>query len=315
MANVAPLGLAAALTAVLVVTGCAFGGGTPAGTPDVLLPPAPTTSPAALAASSTPAPTPDSQEPVDPPSMTPVDLPILMYHHVAPSAPSGRLQFNLTVTTADFCRQLDYLKASGYTAITLSDLFAALYRGVPLPQRPVVLTFDDGYADAFTDALPLLQRYGFRGAFAIVTGFVGGSGYLTWDQIKAMDTAGMEFAAHTVTHIDLNTAADDTARQELSDSRRALEERLGKPPQFFVYPSGEPFRSGPPERQQAVIALLREAGYAGALLAGPPSLTQDPQRPYELNRVRVYGGETLAEFAISVGGPAPSDAAAAACPP
>jgi len=272
-----------ALTVLLVGVGCISGAASPTNVTVVLLP--------------TPMP-------------TPVKVPILMYHHVAPTAPSDQMQFNLTVTTADFCQQLDYLKSSGYATLTLANLFDILYRGAPLPGKPIILTFDDGYADAFTDAFPLLQAYRFKGTFAVVTGFVEKPGYLTWDQIRTMAAAGMEFAAHTVTHIDLNTSSDDTVKQQLKASKQSLEERLGKPVDFFVYPSGEPFRSGSKGRQQAVIVLLREAGYVGALLAGPYSLTQDPQHPFELNRVRVSGGESLAGFAASIGGPAPASTAA-----
>jgi len=219
-----------------------------------------------------------------------------MYHHVSSTVPADPLQFGLTVTTADFGQQLDYLRSHGYTSITLADLFDAMYHNGPLPPKPVILTFDDGYEDAFTDAFPLLQERGFKGTFAIVTGFVGSPGYLTWEQIKAMAGAGMEFASHTVNHIDLNIASEETIRDELASSKRTLEEQLRRPVDFFVYPSGEPFRSGSEARQQAVIGLLGETGYVGALLAGPSSKVQDPKLPYQLNRLRISGGESLETF-------------------
>ena len=257
---------------------------------------------------------PASATPAGAPVTTPFDLPILMYHHVSSVPPLDQLGFNLTVTTGDFTRQLDYLKCAGYSTVTLAQLFDYLRGGAPLPPKPIILTFDDGYADGFTDAFPLLSDGGFKGSFAIVTGFVGGGDlYMSWDQIEAMAAAGMEIVSHTVSHIDLNTSDDATDRQQIADSKRALEEHLRPPVDFFVYPSGEPFRSGTAERQQSVVAMLREAGYEGALLAGPSSTTQDPGRPYELNRVRVSGGNDLYTFAGSIGGPSP-DAVAAPCP-
>ena len=220
-----------------------------------------------------------------------------MYHHISSTVTSDPSQFVLTVTTADFGQQLDYLRAHGYTSITLSDLFHSMYNGVPLPEKPVILTFDDGYEDTFTDAFTLLRKRGFKGTFSIITGFVESPGYLTWEQIRTMAAAGMEFASHTVNHVDLNIASEETIRNELESSKRTLEKQLGGPVDFFVYPSGEPFRSGSQARQQLVISLLAKAGYIGALLAGPSSKVQDPQRPYQLNRVRISGGESLQTFA------------------
>ena len=219
-----------------------------------------------------------------------------MYHHISPTAPSDPSQSQLTVTTADFRRQLEHLRAQGYTSISLTELFDAAYNNAPLPPKPVILTFDDGYDDAFTYAFPLLQEYGFKGTFAVITGQVGKLWYLNWEQIKTMAAAGMEFASHTVNHADLRTILDDAIGNELKNSKRALEEQLGKPVSFFVYPFGEPFRSGSQVRQQAVLSLLRESGYLGALLAGASLTVQDFRQPYTLNRVRVSGGDSLQIF-------------------
>ena len=78
--------------------------------------------------------------------------------------------------------------------MTLQQLFDGIYTGAPLPSKPVVLTFDDGYSDAFTDAFPLLRKYSFGGSFAIVTGFVGQPGYVNWDQVKQMAGSQMEIS-------------------------------------------------------------------------------------------------------------------------
>lgn len=241
------------------------------------------------------------------PAMTaPIEVPILMYHHVAPVAPDDEFEARLTVLTADFDAQLAYLRCAGYTGITVAQLVDAMRGAARLPQHPVILTFDDGYGDAYTEAFPLLRRYGFVGSFAIVTGFVGqGDGaYVSWDQLRQMADAGMEILSHTVSHIDLGTSDDETDRREMAESKAELEAHIGRPVRFFVYPSGEPFRSGTPERQEQVVAMLKEAGYEGALLAGPNRLTQDPSAPFALNRVRVVGGEGVDAFAGSIGGPA-----------
>lgn len=299
---------AAAVVALAVVAAaCGRGGEDPRATlPPVLTGPGPSGAAAAatgvtagMAASPTPAPR-------GTPVTAPIELPIFMYHHVAAAAPAGEFEARLTVLTADFDAELAYLKCAGYTGITLAQLFDAIGGGVALPQKPVILTFDDGYSDAYTDAFPLLQQYGFPGAFSIITSAVGGGdgAYMTWDELKTMADAGMEITSHTVSHPDLGTSDDATVRDELASSKAALEQRLGRPVRFLVYPSGEPFRSGAVERQQQVVSMLKQAGYDGALLAGPDSLTQDPAAPFALNRVRVSGGEDVATFAASIGGPA-----------
>src|SRR5437667_8947606 len=114
----------------------------------------------------------------------------------------------------------------------------------------------------------------------------------------------MEMMPHAVDHADLVKSQDAVVRNELLTSDRAAEEALGKAVPFVVYPSGEPFFRGSPERQQQVVAMVREAGYSGAL-AVKNALTQDPNTPYALNRIRVSGGVDIRKFAENMGGPLP----------
>src|SRR5947199_8408908 len=102
----------------------------------------------------------------------------------------------------------------------------------------------------------------------------------------------MDQQYHTVNHSSRNRSPDSVVRNELLTSKRALEEALGKPVPFLVYPSGEPFFRGSPERQQQVVAMVREAGYRGAL-AGRNMLARDPAAPDALNRLPVSGGSDL----------------------
>lgn len=259
-------------------------------------------SPPVSTATTQPSPAGDGQ-----PLTAPFELPILMYHHISSAPAADELTAGLTVTDEDFGRQLAYLKCAGYTSITLAQLFQAIDGTTPLPAKGIILTFDDGYDDAYTDAFPALKDAGFTGSFAIITGFVEGGGpYATWAQLRKMRDAGMEITSHSATHIDLGAADDFSLHQQLYDSRAALAQRLGQDTPFLVYPAGEPFRSGSTARQQRVVAALREAGYRGALLAGPDSTMQDPATPFALSRVRVSGGEGLATFAASMGGPDPA---------
>jgi peptidoglycan/xylan/chitin deacetylase (PgdA/CDA1 family) len=224
-----------------------------------------------------------------------------MYHHIS-SAPPAPSQAGLTITDPDFAAQLAYLKDHGYHAVLLVDLFNALDDGRPLPPHPVVLTFDDGYLDAYTDALPLLRRYGMAGEFNIITGFVGKTigvnRYMTWPQIVAMAGAGMEMESHTIDHQDLGIIDAPQDAYELRFSRAVLAAHVHRAVQFLAYPSGEPFRSGTVAAQQRLLALLPRFGYVGGLLDLPaPSTLQDARTPYQLPRVRVDPGESLAAFA------------------
>lgn len=269
--------------------------------------PAPTVSP-------TPSPQAREQEPVPLVASRPitwlVEVPILMYHRILPAMPDDESAPQETVTVAEFEEQLSYLECAGFSAITVAEMFDALEGHGPLPERPIVLTFDDGWAEHYSYAFPLLRSHGLVGSFSIASGLVGANeAYMTWDQVEEMSGGGMEMLSHTVSHYDLNTPDDDeTGRRELTRSRADIERHTGQSVRFFVYPSGEPFRSGTEERQAEVVEMLENAGYRGALLAGPGHTMQDPAAPFTLHRMRVTGGLPLAVFAGSFFGPAPDEA-------
>jgi len=252
----------------------------------------------------------DPEAPVIPP-LSPGPLaatlrvPILMYHHVSDAPPLAYSQVDLTVTSHAFAAQLAYLTGHGYHAVTLVDLFNGLYYGRALPPRPVVLTFDDGYVDNYTDAFPLLRRYHMVGEFNIVTGLVGTTlgvnTYVTWPQVEAMAVAGMEMESHTVSHPDLGLLDADRDTYELHFSRAILAGHIHRAVQFMAYPSGEPFRSGTFAAQARIRPILARYGYVGALLDPvKPGTAQDARAPYELPRVRVSRATTLAQFAANL---------------
>jgi peptidoglycan/xylan/chitin deacetylase (PgdA/CDA1 family) len=242
------------------------------------------------------------------PAFTTARVPILMYHNIASTPALNSLQYGLTVSAADFTAQLAYLAAHGYHSITLVALFEHLYYGAPLPAHPIVLTFDDGYDNAYTNAYPLLRRFGDVGVFNVITGKVGVqhdgvTSYATWDQLRAMVGGGMEVESHTVYHEDLGVIDLGVAWNEVRFARATLQQQLGVPAQFLAYPSGEPFRSGTSDAQVRVLEMVRRAGYAGALLdPRTASSLQQAALPYELPRVRVDGGESLAAFAAHMAG-------------
>jgi peptidoglycan/xylan/chitin deacetylase (PgdA/CDA1 family) len=232
-----------------------------------------------------------------------LDVPILIYHRLAPAFPPDPGKASETVTTAAFAEQLAWLTANGYQSITVAELFNAFYHDLLLPPKPVILVFDDGYSDVYEHAFPILRERGFGATIAAITQFVGQPGYVTWEHLREMSSVGFEVISHTATHANLAAMSPEEARRELADSRSLLQKNLERPAQFFVYPYGEPFVKGSEEARQKILGLLQETGYLGALTtsSGPPYMSvQRAAAPYQLNRIPVSSGESVERFAASI---------------
>lgn len=241
--------------------------------------------------------------PIQPANIT-IQVPILMYHHISDVVPPTELGMSLTVRATRFRQQLDYLKQYGYHTITFNQLFDALYYGGPLPHHPIILTFDDGYDDAYQFAYPILKTHGFSGMFSIITGKVGWKAYLNWHQISMMLAGGMQMGSHTVHHVDMGNMllySQTLAEQELQQSQMTLQRHLGIVIQQFCYPSGEPFKHGSLALQQEIVALLAADGYVGATTdPGMTGTYQSSLTPFVLLRTRVDGNSSLQSFENSL---------------
>ena len=243
----------------------------------------------------------DLDAPVLVPAKPPVShliIPIFMYHHVSSLPTTNLFDFNLTVTTADFNAQLTWLQREGYHTITMTELFDTFYYGKALPAKPMILTFDDGYADVYTYALPVLLAHHYRGVFYIITGLIG-KRYVTWSEVQTLARSGMQIASHTVHHVNIGQPpAGTTTQAELLDSKKTLEAELHEPIQFFCYPTGEPFHHDSLAERRLVLTDLFNDGYLGATLDPTEfnSALQNSQTPYQLPRIRVSGGESLDAF-------------------
>lgn len=182
-------------------------------------------------------------------------IPILTYHYIRPlPGDDDRLGQNLSVSPEQFEKQIKYLSDNGYKAMTFDDL-----RANNIPDKPVILTFDDGYRDAYSDAFPVLKKYNFNAVFYIITGFVGQERYLTWAMMKEMSRAGMVFGSHSVSHPDLGKEdiEDEKVEYELSESKEILTEQLGKEIKDFCYPSGQ--------ANTKTVTAVYKAGYKTAV--------------------------------------------------
>jgi peptidoglycan/xylan/chitin deacetylase (PgdA/CDA1 family) len=222
-------------------------------------------------------------------------VPILMYHFISkPPANADVYRKDLSVTPENFEEQLAYLKEEGFTSITLDDLLDYLAgRRDSLPEKPIILTFDDGYVDNYTNAFPLLQKYGFVASFALVTQSIdfADPNYMSWENVIEMHQAGMKFASHTYRHPDLRDRDVDFLIYEIIGSKEAIEARINEPIRYFVYPAGQ--------YDQLVIDVLKSADFWAALTI-EFGVEQSYSDRFEMPRVRIRGNDTPAQFIAKV---------------
>lgn len=220
-----------------------------------------------------------------------LNVPILMYHRVG-KLPKvmGPYSAGLTVATADFDAQMEWLHRNGFHAITPRQLFDALEWGRTLPAKPVMITFDDGYADVLYQAEPILHRLGMPATAFVITDRVSGPdpSFLTWRDLRDLERDGFTIGSHTVHHLDLAALTSAEAWYELERSRATLQRQLGVAVDWFAYPAGA--------FDASVVSLVRRAGYLLAVTTQPGTL-QSAQGPFTLHRDEIRGGESLAEFA------------------
>ncbi len=213
-----------------------------------------------------------------------------MYHYISTPPPrADQYRLDLSVSPERFESHLRYLREQGYTSISLRDLVYHLAQGTPLPPKPIVLTFDDGYADNYTNAFPLLRKYGFRATFFVITDFVteGRAEYMTWPQLQEMLTAGMEIGSHSRNHADLRGQSLDYLVWQALGSKEAIENYLGITPRFVAYPSGS--------YDDQTIAVFRSAHFWAGVTTHQGN-EQRSDRLFELPRIRVRGRYTAADL-------------------
>lgn len=219
-------------------------------------------------------------DPVIPLTAGQLVAPILLYHHVGNANLEGGQSTRFDVTAAGFETQLALLKQLGYQTTTVSELAAALRGELTLPPRPVTLTFDDAWADQYTTAFPLLQKYGMTATFYVPSRYPGGKSTLSWDQLREMNQAGMEIGSHTRTH-----RWEPTAWGQVALSKSELEAQLGISVTTFAYPYG----------LVKYADLVQKAGYTSAVAVSGIT-TQNPAQPWALRRIEISGRDTLATF-------------------
>lgn len=164
----------------------------------------------------------------------PDGVPVLMYHMI------GDEEGNPAVMSEENFRwQMAYLAENGYHPITMQELYDYVTKEAPLPEKPVCITFDDGYEDNYRIVYPLMKSYGFPWTVFVITGHVGQDRRMTWDQLNEMaESRAVTIANHTVDHPDLDTLTESRAEAEIRGAQEALKEHLGIDNRWMAYPNG-----------------------------------------------------------------------------
>lgn len=214
-------------------------------------------------------------------------LPILMFHHIL-DLQEGDPAYGLSLAPERLENFLAYLREEKVETLTYRDLQEIREGRREYPERAVMLTFDDGYLEHFTQAFPLLQRYGAKGNFAISTQWIRDDGrHMTWDQVQALARAGHGICSHSRTHRDLSTLSEKQLRREIVETRRLLEEKTGVPVLAMVYPAGS--------YDAEVLEITEEAGYSFARTTRAGKVVDLSSR-FELPTVRVHPTTSVASL-------------------
>jgi peptidoglycan/xylan/chitin deacetylase (PgdA/CDA1 family) len=219
-------------------------------------------------------------------------VPILMYHVIA-GAPARTANADLWVPWGRFAREMSALAHAGFHAVTLDAVYRAWHGRGSLPVRPLVISFDDGYASQYQHARPTLDRLHWPGVLNLEVHNVREHGGLSRGQVARLVRDGWEVDAHTLTHPDLTTLDAASLRREVAGSRRWLRHAFGVPVRFFCYPAGR--------YNARVEAAVRAAGYLGATTT-QPGVASWRDDPYALPRLRVTPEQTPAQLVTLVRG-------------
>ncbi len=225
-------------------------------------------------------------------------IPILMYHKVNPDPSTGGL--GLRVPPDKFEWQMKYLRKNGYETVSPEDVMDHFEKGKHLPDKPIVITFDDGYKDNHQFAYPIMKKYGYTGTIFVVSKAIGNTNFfdvekklqpenkiMDWHEIRELAEAGFTIGAHTVDHPHLAEVPPEVARHQIEESKRALEHGLKKPVEFFAYPYGS--------YNDTVADLVKQAGYRAAVTT-ELGLAKADSNPFKLRRIRVTGHYSNEKF-------------------
>ena len=222
------------------------------------------------------------------------NIPALMYHNI--NADYDGKRASVEITPERFKEHMVTLKNEGYTAIFFDEYVSYLNGKTSLPEKPILITFDDGYLNNYTLGFPILKETGMKATIFIITGRMGLQGdvtfpHFTWEQALEMEKSGfVDIQSHTQYHGYLTKMSDASAVLELRKSKYSIEKNLNKKVEFLAYPYGD--------CNEEIIEIAKKAGYKAAVLAEPieAGVNRWGENPFLTKRITVYGnmsGETL----------------------
>lgn len=222
-----------------------------------------------------------------------LNIPILAYHHVLPA--NARIDESIkrspfTVSDSQFYNQMLFLSQNGYQPISFESFLKTLYTSGHWRDdtRPIVITFDDGWADNFEHAFPVLKSFKFPATFFVITSYVGSAGCMSWSQLLEMQTEKMQIESHTHTHSPLALLSNIEMQWELTHSRNLLEERLGKQVNLVSFPHGA--------YNNKVLKAAYNAGYS-ACGTSNFGYACTASKIYELPRILIRKNNNISQFA------------------
>lgn len=223
-----------------------------------------------------------------------IKIPILMYHYVGnyynPDSddPNNLLMGGLAVTTTNFEQQMHYLVKSGYKTLDLDEVLQIHGGKRPLNQNSIVLTFDDGYKDFYTNAYPVLKKYNLKAVVFLVTNFMDKDNYLNYPMVEEMYKSGLiSFGSHTVSHSSLTQISEKQVISEIVTSKKILESTLGYKIRFFCYPYGH--------FNNLAVNKVKEAGYSMAFTTSNGKWTEETDL-LRTPRIRISGYYSIQSF-------------------
>jgi len=221
---------------------------------------------------------------------------ILMYHSVGDpqAATLDGYADKLNVTPETFENQMRFLKEHNYNVIPLNKMVERIRTKERIPHKTVAITFDDGLKNNFTNAYPILKKYGLPATIFVAVDFVGGKKFLTWNQIREMQENGISIGSHTMSHKWLTLRDKGEPEKEIFESKAVLERVTGKKIYMLSYPLGR--------HNEETKRIVKEAGYIGAVATNP-----GPKKPkddiYALKRVRIsMSSASMLVFRIETSG-------------
>lgn len=207
-----------------------------------------------------------------------VGVPVLNYHRI-----DSGIRHSLVVPPEEFKKQMQYLHNEGYHSITLDELYDYVTKGTELPDKPVLITFDDGYIDNYQHAMPILKEYNMKATLFMISGSVGENRFVGLEQLKEMQANGIDIQSHTVNHKDLRHMSLQQARDELVSSKAVLEDSMKHPVRYIAYPGGF--------TNKDIDTIAEESGYRMAFNVKAGNV-QPGQDLFNLPRQAVFFNDT-----------------------